>query len=163
MTSKAVGLFVLGVLLMTEVEAQQYREIDRTLDTVFVKARRVERSKEVNIGTRVSKLDEGLLLDNQTKSLSEVLADHSTIYIKSLGQGALSTSSFRGTSSSHTQVNWNGININPAMSSSFDFSQIPAFFTDGVSLYHGSSHLKGGSGGLGGSINLSNQPAWNDP
>lgn len=144
------------------ISAQQKFRTEQTLDTVVVEAKRITRSADVNIGTRVSALDGQLLRINQTKSLSEVLADNSTIYIKSLGQGALSTSSFRGTSSSHTQVTWNGININPSMSSSFDFSQIPAFFTDNVMLYHGSSHLKGGTGGLGGSININNEASPQD-
>lgn len=163
MTDKLLSLCLLLLLSVTGF-AQQAKDhqMEQTLDTVFVKAKRVERAREVNIGTRVSTFDEQLLRLNQTKSLSEVLADNSTVYIKSLGQGALSTSSFRGTSASHTQVSWNGININPAMSSSFDFSQIPAFFTDGVSLYHGNSHLKGGTGGLGGSISVHNEVDRND-
>ena len=73
-----------------------------------------------------------------------------------MGQGGVATSSFRGTSSSHTQVNWNGITINPASNGSFDFSLFPTFFTDDVALYHGNNYQKNGSGALGGSINLNN-------
>lgn len=127
------------------------------IDTLYIKAKKtLKPTQEVNIGVRVSKIDSLVLKQNKTTSLAEVLADNSTVYIKSLGQGAMSTSSFRGTSASHTQVLWNGIKINPSMSSSFDFSQIPVFFVDNVSMYHGNSHLKGGTGALGGSINIEN-------
>lgn len=137
--------------------AREYR-----MDSLLVTGKRAERSREVSVGTRISTLSGKVMEENKTKSLSELLSDNSMTYIKGLGQGAMATSSFRGTSSSHTQVNWNGININPKMSSSFDFSQIPVFFTDQVSLFHGGSHLKGGTGALGGSINLENLPRWHD-
>lgn len=67
-------------------------------------------------------------ISHKTRSLAELLTDHTSIYIKSLGTGALSTASFRGTSASQTRVNWNGINITPPLSGTFDFSQIPVFF-----------------------------------
>lgn len=137
--------------------AREYR-----MDSLLVTGKRTERSGEVSVGTRISTLSVKVMEENKTKSLSELLSDHSMTYIKGLGQGAMATSSLRGTSANHTQVNWNGININPKMSGSFDFSQIPVFFTDQVSLFHGGSHLKGGTGALGGSINLENQPRWHD-
>lgn len=58
-------------------------------------------------------------------------------------------------------MNWNGINITPPMSGTFDFSQIPVFFTDNVSLYYGNSHVKNGTGAIGGSVNLFTDPDWN--
>ncbi len=87
--------------------------------------------------------------------MSELLNDNSVVNIKSMGQGALSTASFRGTSSSHTQVLWNGISLNSATLGSFDFSQIPIYFTDDITLYHGSSAQQSGSGAIGGSVNFS--------
>ncbi len=144
------------------IEAQNAKTITGSrLDSVIVRGKQ-KTVNEVTVGMRVSNLSETLLKGNQTKSLSELLSDNTMVYIKSLGQGALATSSFRGTSSGHTQVNWNGININPAMSGSFDFSQIPVFFADNVSLYHGSGHLKNGTGALGGSININNDADWRD-
>jgi len=144
-------------------EAQNESSIRRySLDSVVVKEKLQNKIDEVTVGTRVSTISSVVLSGNQTKSLSELLSDNTMVYIKSLGQGALATSSFRGTSSGHTQVNWNGISINPAMSGSFDFSQIPVFFADNVSLYHGSGHLKGGTGALGGSVNINNSINWHD-
>lgn len=139
-----------------------YDLMELDMDSIVVKGDAPSRPGEVNAGARISRIGATVLQGNQTKSLSELLSDNSMIYIKSLGQGALSTSSFRGTSSSHTQVNWNGIGINPPMSSAFDFSQIPVFFADNVTLYHGNAHLKNGTGAVGGSVNISNTPDWGD-
>ncbi len=152
-------------LLMFAIDslAQNINSVkESALDSVVVKEKRINRINEVTVGTRVSNVNSVILKGNQTKSLSELLSDNTMVYIKSLGQGALATSSFRGTSSGHTQVNWNGININPVMSGSFDFSQIPVFFADNVTLYHGGGHLKNGTGALGGSINIDNRADWKD-
>ena len=73
-----------------------------------------------------------------------------------MGQGAMATVSFRGTSSNHTQVLWNGISINSPQLGSFDFSQVPVYFIDNVSLIHGSVTPFASSGALGGTINFSN-------
>lgn len=156
--------FLPFLFVAISMQAQNSTEMRVThLDTVEITEKYIQRDKDVSIGTRISSISSTVLEGNQTRSLSELLANNSMVYIKSLGQGALATSSFRGTSSTHTQVNWNGININPAMSSSFDFSQIPVFFADNVTLYHGNSHLKNGTGGIGGSININNSPGWSDP
>ena len=109
------------------------------LDTVHVVRQRIQHANEANTGARVSRIDPEIISANKTRSLAELLTDHTSIYIKSLGTGALSTASFRGASASQTRVNWNGINITPPMSGTFDFSQIPVFFTDNISLYYGGS------------------------
>jgi len=108
------------------------------------------------VGAKMTKLESNTLKSNLTKSLSELLADNSSIYIKSMGQGALATASFRGTASNHTQVLWNGVSINSPQLGSFDFSQIPIYFVDQASLTHGAAAQQEGSGALGGSINFSN-------
>lgn len=132
------------------------------LDSITILERAPQRSREVTVGTRVSSISSATLESNKARSLSELLSDNSTIYIKSLGQGAMATASFRGTAASHTKVNWNGIALNPSMSNTFDFSQLPVFFADDVALYHGSGHLKNGTGALGGSVNVSNVADWSD-
>jgi len=139
-----------------------YELLHVNLDSVTVQGKYTGSSREANTGSRITSISTRILESNQTQSLSELLSNHTLIYIKSLGQGALATSSFRGTSSNHTQVNWNGIRINPPMAGNFDFSQIPVFFADQVTLYHGNSYLKNGTGALGGSIHISNTPHWED-
>ncbi|MDE7375087.1 MAG: TonB-dependent receptor plug domain-containing protein [Odoribacter sp.] len=145
-----------------QVRAQQKDSIAMygVIDTVHIVSRRVQYANEANAGARVSRIDPEVLQENKTRSLAELLTEHTTIYIKSLGMGALSTASFRGASPSETRVNWNGINITPPMSGTFDFSQIPVFFTDNINLYYGGSHGKNGTGAIGGSVNLFTTPDW---
>ena len=92
--------------------------------------------------------------------LSELLSRHSTVYIKSTGDGLLSTASFRGTDPGHTKVFWNGIRLNSPMLGQVDLSMVPVCFADQVKLLHGSSSLTESSGALGGIISLQGIPDW---
>lgn len=140
------------LFLICEVVASQNREID--LKEVVVVAD--SKKKPEAVGTKVTELSQVELERNRTKSLSELLLEASSIQIKSMGQGAMATASFRGTAASHTQVLWNGISLNSPQLGSFDFSQIPIYFVDNVALHHGGSAQSEGSGALGGSVNFSN-------
>lgn len=130
---------------------------NRTIEIEEVTVTAQKKRTEEAVGARVTQVERTSLTRNLTKSLSELLTESSSLYIKSMGQGALATASFRGTSSSHTQVLWNGISINSAQIGSFDFSQIPVYFIDQASLTHGAAAQADGSGALGGSINFSNE------
>ncbi len=109
----------------------------------------------------IKSIDSIVLANTSGTDLSELLQKYSFLYIKSYGAGGLSTASFRGTSASHTQVLWNGFNINSPLWGQTDLSMMPVFFTDEVSLFYGSSSLAKTSGGLGGCISLNNSPDWN--
>ncbi|MFO8054858.1 MAG: TonB-dependent receptor [Bacteroidales bacterium] len=99
---------------------------------------------------------------SQSMDLSRVLSIHSPVFIKTYGQGALTSSSFRGAGASHTQVLWNGININTPTMGQMDFSLVPMSFVDNVTLLHGGNSIYSSSGGLGGAIHLDNKPNWKD-
>ena len=146
-----LGIF-LGSGFRTPAQSRDSITLYGTLDTVQVIRQRIQHANEANAGARVTHISPAVLQANKTRSLAELLTDHTSIYIKSLGTGALSTASFRGTSASQTRVNWNGINITPPLSGTFDFSQIPVFFTDNINLYYGSSHVKNGTGAIGGML-----------
>ena len=146
-----------GTMAQIQDSIAMYGEIE----TVEVVRQRIQHTNEANAGARITHLDPKLLQANKTRSLAALLTDYTSIYIKSLGLGALSTASFRGASPAQTRVNWNGINITPPMSGTFDFSQIPVFFTDNINLYYGSSHVKNGTGAIGGSVNLFTDTEWN--
>ncbi|MFI3321308.1 MAG: TonB-dependent receptor [Rikenellaceae bacterium] len=149
-------LFVL--FFSKQVVAQNsYDLLKVNIDTVFVKSNKTTApTEEVSIATKTSVISKEIISQAVVKSLADVLSENSMIYIRSYGDGAQATSSFRGTNSSHTAVTWNGIKINPIMSAGFDYSLFPAFFIDGASLSHGSTNLSGGSGALGGNVTLSN-------
>ncbi|MCB8994149.1 MAG: TonB-dependent receptor plug domain-containing protein [Bacteroidales bacterium] len=108
----------------------------------------------------VSRIDSVVLNDKANSSLSELLAEHTGIFIKTYGRGAMASASFRGTDPSHTKVLWNGIELNSPMLGMTDFSIIPMLFIDKVELFHGSSSISETSGALGGLINLQTTTDW---
>jgi hypothetical protein len=75
------------------------------VEEIVVKAARSLR----DIGVQKSIMNESILRENLTATMAEVLAQNSTIFIKSSGRATLSTASLRGTAPSHTAVSWNGI------------------------------------------------------
>lgn len=118
--------------------------------------------KKETAGMKQTRVDTLVLLEKKSVSLSELLSENTPVFIKSHGRGALATASFRGTAPSHTQVTWNGININSPMTGMVDFSLIPVYVIDDMNLKHGASSLSEQSGGLGGSISINNKPDWNN-
>ena len=154
---KSIRLIILSLIFLSVCQYSSAKEavIDTTLvlkETVVIGKKP---AKKTNVGSKVTHFDQSVITRSKTKNLADMLSENSTINIKSLGQGALSTASFRGTSANHTQVLWNGISLNSASLGSFDFSQIPIYFTDDVTLFHGASSQQSGSGALGGSVNFS--------
>jgi outer membrane cobalamin receptor len=122
---------------------------------------RADRIHSVDIaGMKQTRIDSTVLMQKRQLSLSELLSENSPVFIKSHGRGALATASFRGTSSSHTQLHWNGIPLNDPASGMVDFSLIPAFIIDDLVLLHGNASIADRGGGLGGSIRAANIPDW---
>ena len=109
------------------------------------------------IGTQETKLDSVVLQEVVGYSMSDVLSQNTTIFIKQYGRATLSTASFRGTAPSHTKVTWNGMELNSPMLGMVDFSMIPSYFIDNATLLHGTSSINVTGGGLGGAITLSNK------
>ena len=128
-------------------------EVAITKERIFVKEQ---------AGMKQTHVDSMVLQNKASLSLSDLLSENTTVFIKNHGRGALATASFRGTSPSHTQVRWNGININNPMAGMVDFSLIPVYIIDELNLNHGSASLADRSGGIGGSININNQAQWNE-
>ncbi|MBE9519381.1 MAG: TonB-dependent receptor plug domain-containing protein, partial [Bacteroidetes bacterium] len=129
------------------------QEVAITKERIFVKEQ---------AGMKQTHVDSVVLQNKASLSLSDLLSENTSVFVKSHGRGALATASFRGTSPSHTQVSWNGININSPMAGMVDFSLIPVYIIDELKLKHGSASLADRSGGIGGSININNQADWNE-
>lgn len=108
-------------------------------------------------GLKTCSIDSLTLQKQIGSSLSDLLSAHTSVFMKTYGQGGLATASFRGTSASHTPVLWNDVAINSPMLSQMDFSMLPVFFMDDIKLMFGGSSLINNSGGLGGSINIENK------
>lgn len=136
-----------------------YAQDTITLNTVEVTA---ERDRMEAVKPLVSKkLDTLVLHSKSTSNLSELLIQHSPVFIKTYGPGGVSTASFRGTTASHTLVLWNGFQLNAPTLGQVDFSTIPVFLVDDISLNWGSG-TSSNSGGLGGSVNIDNTNHFGD-
>ena len=113
-----------------------------------------------NQGFKRVTMDSSFLLSSVNADLATILSQNSTIFIKSYGNGGLATASFRGTTANHTQVEWNGININSPMLGQTDLSTIPVSQFDDIEILYGAAGIAQSSGALGGIINLVTKPDW---
>jgi len=146
-------LLILGMLLRLHAQ-----------DTIMLHSVEVsaERSDvEVLKPLVAKKLDTLVLQSKSTSNLADLLIQHSPVFIKTYGPGGTSTASFRGTTASHTLVLWNGFQLNAPSLGQVDFSTIPVFLADDVSLNWGSG-TSTNSGGLGGSVNIDNTHHFGD-
>jgi outer membrane cobalamin receptor len=154
------------LLLFTGILFFSVRIFSQSLsDTIHLKEINIKGGKfftKEEAGMKTAKVDSMVMIDKINVSLSDILSQNTTVFIKEIGRGALATASFRGTAPSHTQVYWNGITINSPMLGMTDFSLIPAFIIDDLQLNHGAASLQSGSGGLGGSVNIQNSPGWDN-
>ncbi len=106
------------------------------------------------------RIDSLAMINSLTSTLSDLIERNTPVFIKEYGRGAMATASFRGTAPSHTQVSWNGIELNSPMLGMVDFSTIPVYFTDNVTLLYGASSISEKSGALGGTVKLQNSADW---
>ena len=150
------GLIFLPSLLAAREQPDTIREISG----VDVRAGRIFLKESA--GMKESGVDSLVFARKVNLSLSCLLSENTPVFIRSHGRGALATASFRGTAPSHTRVSWNGIVINSPMAGMVDFSLIPVYVIDEVSLRHGSASISDGTGGLGGSIGISNRADWDN-
>jgi len=128
-----------------------------TLDAINVTA---DKMAAEALKPLVSRKVDSLVLENKsTSTLSDLLIQHSPVFIKTYGPGGVSTASFRGTTASHTLVLWNGFQLNAPTLGQVDFSTIPVFLADDIDLKWGSG-TSNNSGGLGGSVNIDNKTGF---
>ncbi len=99
-------------------------------------------------GSKVVQIKSG----EEVTTLSDKLIDETSFYLKTYGNNQLSTITIRGTTASQTAVLWNGININSPTLGQTDFSLIPLFLFDEVSVQYGTGSALYGSDAIGGSI-----------
>jgi iron complex outermembrane receptor protein len=148
-------LFVVLCLWLTSSQLHAQAQADSLMPEVVIRGLL---HQPFTAGVKRQQLDSLSLQLRQGQSLANLLQELSPLYIREYGPGQLSTISFRGTSSSHTAVLWNGLNINSPTLGQTDFSQIPAFALENVQVQYGSSSSLYGSAALGGSIQLQTQP-----
>jgi vitamin B12 transporter len=149
-------------LILTLFSLSLYGQISFLQDTVKINEVIItsKRAQTEIAGFKKTTLDSSVIWNYSHETLSDILIQQSDIFIKSYGMGGSATPSFRGTGASHTQLQWNNININNQMLGQADLSLVPAGLIDEIELYYGGSSMQSGIGGIGGMINLETKPVW---
>lgn len=93
-------------------------------------------------------------------SLSDFLQSETALYVKEYGRGMSSYLAIRGTSSTHTSIDWNGQSLLVPTLGQADLSHIPTYFFDDMTLHIGGNSALYGSGSMGGSIQLRTIPKF---
>ncbi|MCK9627513.1 MAG: TonB-dependent receptor [Bacteroidales bacterium] len=147
-----------------EVKAVQIDTLkSRKLDSIKIKGASSARSQtnyKFSVGTNLIRFTEEKLSSMKMASLSDFIRQESAAYIKEYGKGMNAYISVRGSSSSHTTVAWNGMNLAVPTMGQTDFSHIPLYLFDGMEMHVGGSSALYGDGAIGGSIRLSTAPKW---
>ena len=136
--------WLIGILVVTPVFSQQ--------DSVMLDAVTISASKftKYSSGAKVIHLSSEDSLGN----LNDMMAQLPSITFKNYGNYGLSSIALRGTSASHTQLNWNGIPVNSPTLGQADFSLFPAFMMDEIAVQFGSTSALTGSGAIGGAVSM---------
>jgi vitamin B12 transporter len=147
-----IAYILLFLGFVSNLQAQMAMDTIRLPEVKLIESRIQTHS----IGSNVEVISSELIGSSNTQNLADFLAVNTAFYIKQYG--SLATPSFRGTSSSHTLVLWNGIPLNSLANGLMDFSILPIANFKSVTLVHGGDGSVFGSGAMGGSIHFSSAP-----
>lgn len=155
MQKKYWGIIVAIYLLNNCVFGQSLQDTVIALQEVQV----IAKKDKYLVGAKIEKIDSLKLESVSGESLADIINSYLPIYIKQ-DAGGLATIRMRGTSSDHTAVMFNGININSLTLGHSNVSSIPAFLFDDIKVQYGSSSSLYGTDAIGGSIQLNNKSTW---
>lgn len=127
------------------------------LDDVTIYSSRISRFAK---GQSFQTIDSLTRSEYPAGALSDLLAGSTSVYIRNYGQGTLSALSFRGTSSNHAGLLWNGIRVSPPNIGYLDLSLVQGSYFNHISVLHGGASPMFGSGSIGGGIHLENRPVF---
>ncbi len=136
---------------------------NKVADTIYLNETNIQtfRAKQFFIGSNLQLIDSLSKSTKQQQSLSELLNENASVFIRNYGNASLSTASFRGSNSYHTAVLWNGINLQNPMNGQIDFSLMPVFLSDEITIQYGGNGSLFGSGAVGGVVHLNDKPKFN--
>lgn len=152
--------FVIVILLIFNEAQGQSLDSVHQLKSITISADRLQTYSK---GLNIISIDSVTLERYSSDDAASILSAQTPVYIKSYGQGGLSTISIRGTLATHAGVYWNGININQPNLGMTDLSLVPIYFFESVALQYGGSGALFGSGNIGGGLHLDNKPHFSNP
>ena len=110
-------------------------------------------------GLKATVLDSAVLRLYDQQTVATLLAEQSSVFVKSYGFNALATLNFRGASAAQSLVLWNGVPLQNAALGLADVSLLPVSLVDKVSVLYGASAGLWGSGAVGGAVLLESDSA----
>jgi vitamin B12 transporter len=121
---------------------------------------RAVRPERFAVGSQRVEVDSAVLAQYRGGTAADVLGSRLGLYIKNYGPGQLATISLRGTSSQHTAVLWNGLNIALPTLGQNDLALLPISGNTQLAVQAGPAAALYGSGAVGGAILLRTEPDW---
>jgi vitamin B12 transporter len=148
----------LTVCLFAGNDTLMAQSVEVKLDEVQIRGNR-KSSYATDLHT--VKIDTVLKTKYFGSDLSQILKQETNLNITQYGgQGSLASIRLRGSAPSQTQINWNGIPVNSPTTGSIDLSLLSGGMADAIEIAYGASGSLYGNGTFGGSINLFNNPDW---
>ena len=145
---KTISQIFLIFGFVSALQAQMAMDTIQLAEVKLVKGRLTDHI----IGNQIDIIKNDIIGEGSSRDLANIIFNSSSVYIKKYG--ALATPSFRGTTSSHTLVLWNGVPLNSIANGLSDFSSVYTHNFTEVLLVHGGNASVFGSGSIGGSIHL---------
>ncbi|MBT8399805.1 MAG: TonB-dependent receptor [Rhodothermia bacterium] len=145
---------LLLVLLPGKVRAQDASDSLYSLPEVTIVATRFEISTD-SLPARVTRIGRRTLERYAGRTVAEILAQHGTGFVRSLGPTGLSGLSLRGAGPGHTALLLDGQRLNDPQLGQIDLTLIPAEFLSSVDVLHGGGASRHGSDAVAGAIDLS--------
>lgn len=103
-------------------------------------------------------LDSATMTGYQTDVLSKLLTQQLPVFVRTYGVNGPANLSLRGASAAQTAVRWNGVPMQNGATGLVDLSTIPIGVLGYANLSYGSLGGNGGSGAVGGILDLSDDP-----
>jgi iron complex outermembrane receptor protein len=123
------------------------------LPNVTVEAQRTRVSTRA-AGMRVTTLGPDVIEATSARTVADLLAARTGLFVKRYGEGGLATASLRGTNSTQTLVLVDGQRVADPQSGQVDLSLLPTVLLESVDVLHGAHAARYGSDGIGGVVRL---------
>lgn len=161
--NKTFGIFFmvgLSILLHSQLSFSQSNSSNSTL--LLPEFSVSEKLEKILSNVNTQKIDSSIIAYNNTSNLSNLLSKNSALTIRSYGVTGISSVAMRGGNANHTAVLWNGFNLQDPLNGGFNLSSSTSNLIDNVTIQYGGSSAAFGSGAIGGTIHLNNNPLFNN-
>lgn len=149
-------LVILSIFLLSlAAQAEDTMRVEKIERVEVIGSRRAEERARMSFS-----IDSVTLSSSASSSTAELLRKSTPVVVRDYGRGARQSVSFRGASSTHTSLYWNSLKINSPIVGDVDFSLLPTYAIDRISVAPGVSAISYCDGALGGVVAIESRPDW---